>query len=76
MWGSVRAGVPQGSILGPTLHLMYVMDIPDPPGALISIFADDTSLITHDAEYSNAVTRLQTAVNDIATWAQDWNINE
>ena len=53
-WTNVNAGVPQGSILGPLLFLIYIDDLSDGLSSNAKQFADDTSLfsVVHDINTS------------------------
>ena len=43
-WGAVKIGVPQGSVLGLLLFLIYVSDISDDVSSNVILFADETKL--------------------------------
>ena len=43
-WRKINSGVPQGSVLGPLLFLIFINDLPDGITSLCKIFPDDTSL--------------------------------
>jgi hypothetical protein len=70
----VRAGVPQGSVLGPILYLLYTSDIPKVENVTIATFADDTAILSVDSDVMKATSKLQRANDQIFHWTKKWKI--
>ena len=74
MLKSIRAGVPQGSVLGPMLYLLYVNDIPKTANTMLATFADDTAIMSTSNSIEDSVSRLQMAAGEIVCWSYRWRI--
>ena len=73
---SVTSGIPQGSILGPLLFLIYVNDLPSSISSSsveVAMFADDTKYFTI-VKSSADTSLLQAEVLNVATWARSWRL--
>ena len=70
-WEDVISGVPQGSILGPILFLLYVNDIPSIVSSTAKMFADDTKLYC-PIKTQEDCTNLQSDLNRLSVWSKEW----
>ena len=65
---TIECGVPQGSILGPLLYLIYVNDIANCSESDIYSFADDTTLVINKQNIATLYQCANTEINNLYTW--------
>ncbi len=65
------SGVPQGSVIGPILFVIYVNGLPDRLSADSLLYADDVKLIAPRNRYDI----LQNSLNISASWSRNWELD-
>ena len=73
-WSDVTSGVPQGSILGPLLHIIYINDIGNDLSSHIGLFADDCTISKEVAAYRVCLS-LQEDLNRLLMWSNKWKLS-
>lgn len=73
-WTNVISGVPQGSILGPLLFILFVNDLPSFASLTAKLFADDTKLYG-PANTIEDCQEIQNDINNFSAWSKLWLLN-
>ena len=73
-WKPILAGVPQGSILGPLLFLIYINHLPNELKSNVKLIADDTSLFTLVKDKNESTSIPNNDILLISKWAYNWKM--
>lgn len=72
-WTSVTSGVPQGSVLGPLLFIIYINDLPDVVKSHCKLFADDAKLYKQIANVQD-FEAIQEDLFELCRWTLKWQL--
>jgi hypothetical protein len=70
-WKPTTSGIPQGSVLGPVLFVLYINDLPDMVQSHTFLFADDTKIFTKIIKDTDQ-DKLQNDLSSLITWSDRW----
>lgn len=70
----ISAGVPQGSVLGPILFILFINDMPKCVNNILSLFADDTAIITNSGKHKILFEKTISYVKQIFNYFHKWKI--
>ena len=73
-WKKLEAGVPQGSVLGPLLFLVYINDLTGNITSQMRLFADDSSLFTCVKGINETHEKLVKDLDTVTVWAHQWKM--
>ncbi|KAI8520112.1 hypothetical protein Bbelb_033690 [Branchiostoma belcheri] len=72
-WAEVRSGIPQGSVLGPVLFVIFINDLPEIVSSGINIFADDSKVYRNVNTVEDRVS-LQHDMEAVEDWSNKWQL--
>ena len=72
-WANVNSGVPQGSVLGPALFVVYINDMPEVVHNYILLFADDSKIFSKIHGLEDHL-KLQTDLQELQNWSDKWQL--
>ena len=73
-WLAPRSGIPQGTVLGPMLFLIYINDLPTQLESSCAIFADDTTVHAASSDSKLSCARISADLDVAAEWADSWGM--
>jgi hypothetical protein len=75
-WSKIRHGIPQGTILGPLLFLLYINDLPSfiMNKSKPILFADDTSIIVTNSSRTDFISDIMTVFEQLNKWFRANNL--
>ncbi len=71
-WKDVTSGIPQGSVLGPVLFVIFINDLPEVVQSYVEMFADDTKIFSTVKEEDSL--QLQEDLHSLTDWANIWQL--
>ena len=72
-WCNVTSGVPQGSVIGPLLFVIYINDMPSITNHILKLFADDSKLIGI-IKNAKDIDLIQQDLDALVNWSQKWKM--
>ena len=73
-WLPVSSGVPQGSVLGPVLFLVYINDLQSTAVSRLYLYADDTKMFRRIVSMNDCQV-LQADLDVLCEWSRKWQLN-
>jgi hypothetical protein len=70
----INSGVPQGSVLGPMLYLLFTSDLPQESNVTTGTLANDTVILTSHNDVLRASSCLQVYITILQRWLRKWKI--
>ncbi len=70
-WKPVTSGIPQGSVMGPILFVIFINDLPETVKSQIYLFADDTKIYSGISNLEDSE-QLQDDLNKLQMWSNKW----
>ena len=71
-WDTVKSGIPQGTVLGPTLFLIFINDLPECISNESALFADDTTTYGMGKDQPTLCKSLLLDLDASSSWASTW----